>query len=307
MRIYFLIILVLYKLGASAQEEESQYADILIDAGMNSRHNQTDKFYGGFDKFYPIAVKPEVVLGHNRYFLSLPKGSYVVVSFTDNEVIDFPGKDDLFISEVGCSGEHANVFVSTNGIHFEFLGRVDDCEVSSLDLGSIGYKDPVRYVKIVGLDSKGGSPGFDLVSVMGLPNSNKKTYASMDTIISLEHEEVKDKKFILENIFFETNSHVLLPTSTPSLNDLAGHLKSHPDISIHISGHTDSIGTAESNLKLSNLRAKSVKDYLIEQGIDSMRITFEGKGETMPLKSNDTEEGRMKNRRVEFQIIGRKD
>ena len=74
-------------------------------------------------------------------------------------------------------------------------------------------------------------------------------------------------------------------------------------LKIQLSGHTDNRGGAAHNLTLSNNRAKSVYDYLINKGIDSKRLSFIGYGDTKPRKTNDTVEGRAKNRRTEFMVV----
>jgi OOP family OmpA-OmpF porin len=80
-------------------------------------------------------------------------------------------------------------------------------------------------------------------------------------------------------------------------------LKQNPEIKVEIQGHTDHIGTAVYNQGLSENRAKAVRDYLVRQGIASYRLTAEGYGLTQPVASNDTEEGRAKNRRVELKPV----
>ena len=72
---------------------------------------------------------------------------------------------------------------------------------------------------------------------------------------------------------------------------------------IELSGHTDNVGSDEANLKLSDDRAKSVTDYLVTLGIDAKRIVAKGYGETKPVSTNDTDEGKQLNRRVEFTIL----
>lgn len=72
---------------------------------------------------------------------------------------------------------------------------------------------------------------------------------------------------------------------------------------IQINGHTDNIGSKERNLELSVGRAKAVYEYLISTGIEQNRLSYKGFGDTLPISSNDTDEGRAKNRRVEFQIL----
>ncbi len=113
------------------------------------------------------------------------------------------------------------------------------------------------------------------------------------------------KPIALNNIFFDTNKSILLPSSSKELDKLAGYLKDRDTILISIGGHTDSIGNTAANDKLSNDRAKAVADYLISKGINKKRITFKGYGSTKPVDSNATEKGRQRNRRVEF-VLSRK-
>ena len=112
-----------------------------------------------------------------------------------------------------------------------------------------------------------------------------------------------DASIILKNIFFEFDSDSLLPESFPELDRLVEFLNQHPDIRIEISGHTDSIGTKQYNLDLSQRRANSVKKYLTSQGISSSRLITRGYGESRPMADNGTPEGRALNRRVEFKVI----
>ena len=118
----------------------------------------------------------------------------------------------------------------------------------------------------------------------------------------LEKTEQKVLKDVFDNLTFETNKDVIKQESFPYLNELAETLKSAPQWTLKIIGHTDNVGKDAFNLDLSMRRANSVKKYLISQGVTESMITAEGKGETMPIASNDTEEGRSKNRRVEFVI-----
>jgi len=113
----------------------------------------------------------------------------------------------------------------------------------------------------------------------------------------------KGKPVVIENIFFETGKFELLPKSYPELNRLLRQLQEYPDIVIEISGHTDNTGGEESNLQLSENRAKSVVDYLIERGISGERLTYKGYGSSQPLNDNLTEAEKEINRRVEFKII----
>jgi OOP family OmpA-OmpF porin len=79
-------------------------------------------------------------------------------------------------------------------------------------------------------------------------------------------------------------------------------LKKHPKIAMEIAGHTDSTGPRDHNLDLSRRRARSVKKYLVDHGIDDKRLTTRGYGPDEPIASNDTPDGRAENRRIEFRI-----
>ena len=108
---------------------------------------------------------------------------------------------------------------------------------------------------------------------------------------------------VLKNIFYETDSYALKPESKYELDKIVAFLQSNPLIHIEIRGHTDNVGTMEYNQTLSENRARSVVDYLIEKGIDSNRLVYKGFGMSQPVDNNETEEGRANNRRTELKII----
>lgn len=113
----------------------------------------------------------------------------------------------------------------------------------------------------------------------------------------------KGETIRLNDVNFATNSAFLNSTSMSVVDELARFLKAKPNLVIAIYGHTDNVGGSEVNLKLSKERAKEVMDYLIDQGIDASRLSFDGFGQTKPKASNKTVEGRAINRRVEFVIV----
>ena len=111
------------------------------------------------------------------------------------------------------------------------------------------------------------------------------------------------KTIILEDIFFDFDKSVLLPQSFVALLKLTTLLQDNPNMKIELSGHTDNKGKDKYNEKLSEDRSKAVYDYLISKGIDKKRLSYKGYGAKRPIADNKTEEGRAKNRRVEFVII----
>ena len=106
----------------------------------------------------------------------------------------------------------------------------------------------------------------------------------------------------LRDIYYETNDYSLTQESKMLLALFIEFLKENPTVKVEIQGHTDNVGRDDDNLLLSENRAKSVYDYVIEQGVDAKRLRYKGYGELNPIASNNTEEGRAKNRRTVFLI-----
>jgi OOP family OmpA-OmpF porin len=107
----------------------------------------------------------------------------------------------------------------------------------------------------------------------------------------------------LRDVLFEQGKTVLLDQSYPELNLVVTFLKTNPKVRIELSGHTDNRGIPGQNLKLSQARVEKVKEYLVSKGIEKKRITGKGYGGSQPIASNENEETRLLNRRVEFTIV----
>ncbi|MGA2824373.1 MAG: OmpA family protein [Bacteroidales bacterium] len=126
----------------------------------------------------------------------------------------------------------------------------------------------------------------------------------MPAHLDLEIQQIElNKSYRINDIYFAFNSFDLTGESKAVLDLLIEFLEENPSIYIEIQGHTDNIGNDADNLKLSANRAKSVYNYLIVNNIAPKRLTYKGYGKTVPVASNDTEEGRAKNRRTVFVII----
>jgi outer membrane protein OmpA-like peptidoglycan-associated protein len=114
------------------------------------------------------------------------------------------------------------------------------------------------------------------------------------------------QKYLLDNIYYKVNASELEPRSIIVIDEFVEFLKTHPTIKIEIHGHTDNVGNPKDNLALSTDRAFTVRDQLLERGIDEKRlIAFKGFGASQPVADNSTEVGRAKNRRTEFVIVGK--
>jgi outer membrane protein OmpA-like peptidoglycan-associated protein len=113
------------------------------------------------------------------------------------------------------------------------------------------------------------------------------------------------KSVQINDIYYATASYEINQKSYAVLNEFAEFLKSNPTVKVEIRGHTDNIGSAQTNITLSNRRAQAVYDYLLSKGVPKANVSYKGYGPNMPIADNKTEAGRAKNRRTEFYILSK--
>ena len=129
------------------------------------------------------------------------------------------------------------------------------------------------------------------------------TIVKIDTLTYVDKTTKTNYEMVsLPNVQFKTNEDVLLPSSAKDLQKLAEYLIKNNDMNAEIIGHTDNVGKPESNKTLSKQRAESIKRFLVSLGVNGSRLNAIGMGDAQPKSSNDTEEGRMMNRRVEVKL-----
>lgn len=153
---------------------------------------------------------------------------------------------------------------------------------------------------------------IDTLNVPTDKGVNEMSYDVIDSeICIMEHymesfkidSQKTSQHFVLDDVFFDFDKATLQKRSYTSLYKIVAMLKENPQKQIELSGHTDSVGDDHYNLKLSDRRAASVRNFIIENGIDPNRISSIGYGETKPRETNDTEEGRDLNRRTEMVVF----
>lgn len=156
---------------AGAQDE---FADVVIDAFLVETF-RWDEWYGS-DPVTSCAEYPmdlDVTTGNSTQWIALPTGSWIVLGFVDNTIINAPNADDIFIDEIGAASEIGIISVSSDwGQTFTELGRIDGGIVNAIDLEDYDYQSCVNAIKIEGTDAGGCVPGFDVVRVYGLPGAN---------------------------------------------------------------------------------------------------------------------------------------
>ncbi len=182
-----------------------------------------------------------------------------------------------------------------------------------IELFEIGESDTIRFSQWADNDGKisavtrrnvsyglmVSADGYIMYSANLEPDTSSRRELDIKMIPIANAQE---KVIVLQNIFFETGSAELLPTSDPELNKLLWTLRKNTEMKIEIRGHTDNEGDDKSNQVLSEARAKAVYQYLLGRGIDGGRLSYKGFGETQPIADNKTEKGRKQNRRTEFTI-----
>ena len=183
-----------------------------------------------------------------------------------------------------------------------------------IELFEIGESDTIRFSQWADNDGKisavtrrnvsyglmVSADGYIMYSANLEPDTSSRRELDIKMIPIANAQE---KVIVLQNIFFETGSAELLPTSDPELNKLLWTLRKNTEMKIEIRGHTDNEGDDKSNQVLSEARAKAVYQYLLGRGIEAERLSFKGFGETQPVADNNTPEGRKQNRRTEFKVI----
>jgi outer membrane protein OmpA-like peptidoglycan-associated protein len=198
------------------------------------------------------------------------------------------------VSLLDASGELMQDYVTGND--GKFLFRVYENEQYELVGESDGYLVKRQFYTTRG-------KGVD-------PNTLKElvTNVTLDTTLVLEKIAL-NKIFVLDNIYYELDKADIRPDAARDLDKLVQILIDNPEIKIELSSHTDSIATVEYNMDLSQRRAESAVNYLIQHGISPDRLVAKGYGELRPIARNtnpdgtDNPEGRQRNRRTEFKIL----
>ncbi len=186
-----------------------------------------------------------------------------------------------------------------------------DFELINLENGSritTSSSDPVNGTFLVSIPT-GKDLGLHVVKNNYLFFSEYFSYGETRTAIEPYERDIplqpihEGFRVVLRNVFFDTDSYTLKPSSLPELERLLLLLEQNPGLNIEISGHTDDTGSFEYNLSLSEKRARRVYDFLVEEGIDPERLRYAGYADTQPVDTNQTEEGRAMNRRTEFRVL----
>jgi outer membrane protein OmpA-like peptidoglycan-associated protein len=216
----------------------------------------------------------------------------------DNDQDGIPDRDDR------CPNEPED---------FDGDEDTDGCPDLVKDSDNDGIPDdvdrcPLQPEDIDGFQDDDGCPDLDN-DLDGIPDEVDNCPSSPETFNGFQDEDgcpdekPIEEKFLLRGVNFESGSAALTPDSYGVLDEVVRSLQAYPEVRVEIRGHTDSQGPASFNLELSQRRAESVRQYLVNAGIDPSRLVSIGVGEEEPIASNATPEGRLQNRRIEFRRL----
>ena len=256
----------------------------------------------------PQNLGPEInTSAWEGYYTLSAQGDYAYMVSTQNSL----GRGDLFKIQIGESYQPDPTLIVKGRVFNAKTKKAINAEIEYENLGTgkreglaqsevtSGYKIVLPSGENYGFRAK--AEGFIPIS-QNLDLENLEAFSEKEIDLYLVPIE-KGQVIRLNNIFFDFGKAMLTEASFLELNRLVSILNNNPNLRIELSGHTDDKGEYQFNLKLSEDRAKAVVEYLVQKGIDPKRLESKGYGESRPVDTNETDEGRQLNRRVEFVIL----
>ena len=296
MKKYSLIFFILCACFSFGQTQGKKYSagnggEIFLPQGDISFADEVVEFKRGDPDAVTEACDSMLAIGIADFagvasnFTSLGCGGTLSVRFTDNALINIPGPD-LYVFEVGKFIETTQLYVSQDGKNWINVGAISG-GVSSVDIGdSVKQGEVFHYAKLEDLNSdcKGQWPGADIDAIAAIGSGVQFNLSSA--------------------VLFDFDKYDLLSDSKLELDKIVEQIKKQKPSKIIIEGHTDNIGLESYNQSLSEKRATSVKDYILKKTATSkINSRSIGYGSSLPVSSNETKEGKDKNRRVSIILI----
>jgi len=218
-------------------------------------------------------------------FVSLGCDGSIVLQFVDNVLVDVKGPD-LFVFEVGPAVEPTRLAISADGERWTEVGLIEGARADVDIAPHVGPSDVFYYVSLTnaGRGCGGPWPGADVDAVAAMGSAYRLSLSSA--------------------VLFDVGKSVLKPDAEGELRAAASKIRRMGTVRLVIEGHTDSTGTSESNQVLSEARAEAVRAALAQPaGGGVQQVQVRGQGETHPVATNETEEGRALNRRVDILVL----
>ncbi len=265
--------------------------EVIFPQGPRSFADEVVSFEVGSPNAGEVSMRPRDTLGPPDYsaagdanYLTLGCAGTLVLAFTDNSLVDTPGPD-LHVFEIGPYVEATGLAISEDGVDWVRVGRIEGGK-SAVDIAAFAQPGVTyRYVKLVDLkQSCRDYPGADIDAVGAIGSARTITLDSA--------------------VLFDTGQYVLREAATSALSDVAGELAMGATWEVVVDGHTDNVGSDSDNQVLAMNRAESVANYLsMQPGLEGLTVSSRSFGESRPVATNDTAEGRQRNRRVEITLL----
>ena len=252
--------------AADVLEGRDDLSTLVAALGASDGSGLLDSGEEGFTLFAPT----------NDAFAALPAGSVAVLVETQPKLIELLGYHVVGGRVTSADLADGDVLITSSGAELPVAVNGDTVTVGGVAIAEADIDTADGVVHIV--------EGVLLPPEFVLPTINEA--------------------LALEPVTFETGSATITAEGLAVLDNAVAFLAANPDVRVAIEGHTDSSGSESGNQALSEARAVAVRDYLTSQGIDELRLETFGFGESNPVASNDTAEGRAQNRRIEFRLIG---
>lgn len=247
---------------------------------------------GGLFTKDPIYDTVRSLLLHKEYEKLTDDIQQVVATMYEPQVVN---PTDIPLTDTKGWQQVSGIYVAQGGEQYITIGNFYTAELS-------GYTEPDSLTKLL----PGAYYYIDDITVDCL-NCKPPIADDMNvdsTYLTKEQPAFSvGSTFVLKDIYFEFDKSTLLQQSYFELMSLITLMNTYPNMKIEIGGHTDGKGSDSYNLRLSENRSRAVAEYLILKGISERRIQYKGYGKSQPIDTNETEEGRAKNRRVEFKIL----
>ncbi|MHB8260678.1 MAG: OmpA family protein [Bacteroidia bacterium] len=276
--------------GLRLQKKYKEFIEVKLSESLK-RGN-----YYQFECYLRLAFWSNAVLKSFGVYIS--KGGMVSVTYPEKDCVL-----DTVNTKTGLNGGYCwfrvkGIYKASGGEKYVTIGnfspklKEDMLKINPL---SAGFKEAYYFVDDVSL--KWLKPAVDEVRTVYVDSIKYEK----DSVLQVKKNVQTGEKITLK-IAFQQGKSLLLAESFPELNKLTQYLFRHPNLVIRIDGHSDNSGSKLKNQKLSEQRARAVFEYLITHGVQN-KIYYQGYGSSMPVADNNTDEGRAKNRRVEFEII----
>ncbi|MBS4013106.1 MAG: PD40 domain-containing protein [Bacteroidetes bacterium] len=327
-----------YDIYYTTKDKDGKWADAKpIGAPVNTSGNERSPFihldgrtlyfssdghmgFGGYDLFYSkkddngVWSKPENL----GYPINTPADETGMIVSTDGSIAYFAstrfnetGEWNVYSFELYEKARPEKVLFITGEVQSDDYSGYSDVQLQLRNLETLEYKD-VEVDTITGKYAIAEIFKHDYLLTLKKENYayTSKLLTIHDTLlqspakVDIEMKAIEiGKTYKIQDIYFEYDKYTISKESKLVLYTLVEFLNDHPDVKLEIRGHTDNIGGETYNQTLSESRAKSVYNFLIQNKISSRRLKFKGFGQSLPVDTNDTEEGRANNRRTEFVIL----